>query len=160
MIRLDSNCPYHYQNMVYAKASKSSDRTPCTNIPLTCPMCPRDQQGHQPTFWKYNFIFHMSNKHVIWSTDGNHEEIFAPLHPELVVTTRISRFEEESIEIPSTYTYSWRKTNNVPDSDAIEVPLAAGFRVDGRDSRKRGSSDVSEASTVSGSRQPPPSKKH
>jgi hypothetical protein len=141
--------------MIYAKASKPSERTPCTNIPLTCPMCSRDRHGHQPTFWKYNFIFHMSEKHVIRSTDGNHhEEIFAPLHPELVVTTRISRFEEEKIEIPSTYTDTWRKINNVPDSDIIEAP--AGF--EGRDSRKRGSSDVSQASTVS--RQPSPSKKY
>ena len=51
--------------MIYAKASKPSDQTPCTNIPLTCPMCPQDQQGQQPTFWKYNFIIHMSDKHVI-----------------------------------------------------------------------------------------------
>ena len=94
----------------------------------------------------------MSEKHIIRSTDGNyHEEIFAPLHPELVVTTRISRFKEEKIGIPSTYTDTWRKINNVPDSDAIEVPS-------GRESRKRGSSDVSQASTVS--RQPSPSKKH
>ena len=156
MIRLDSNCPYYYQNMVYAKASKSSDRTPCTNIPLTCPMCPQDQHGHQPTFWKYNFIHHISDKHVIRSTDG--KEIFAPLHPELsmVITTRISRFEEEKMEIPTMYTDAWREANNVPDSDAIEAPAELEFV--GRDSRKRGTSDVSQASTAS--RQPSPSKKH
>ena len=84
--------------------------------------------------------------------------IFAPLHPELVVTTRISWFEEERMEIPSKYTDAWMENNydNIPDSDAIEV-LA---ELEGRASYswKRGTSDVSQASTVS--RQPSPSKKH
>lgn len=34
----------------------------------------------------------------------------------------ISRFEEEKVEIPFTYGDTWRKTNNIPDSDAIEPP--------------------------------------
>ena len=135
--------------MIYAKASKPSDRTPCTNIPLTCPICPQDQHGKQPTFWKYNFINHMSDKHVIRSTDG--KENFAPLHPELVVTTRISRFVEERMEIPSKYTDTWRENNNIPDSDAIEVP-AVELEGSASDSRKRGTSDVSQ---YRGSPRPP-----
>jgi hypothetical protein len=35
------------------------------------------------------------------------------------------RFEEEKMEISTTYTDAWRETNNVPDSDAIEAPPAA-----------------------------------
>jgi hypothetical protein len=62
------------------------------------------------------------------------------------------------MEIPTTYTDAWRETNNVPDSDAIEAPPAAELEGPGRDSRKRGTSDVSQASTAS--RQPSPSKKH
>ena len=95
----------------------------------------------------------MSDNHVIRSTDG--KEIFAPLHPELVVTTSISRFEEERMEIPSTHTDTWRKTNNIPDSDAIGAPAEPGEK----DSRKRGAYDVSQASTGTASRQPSPSKK-
>ena len=119
-------------------------------------MCPEDQRGNQVTFWKYNFISHMSDKHVIQNTDG--EEIFAPLHPELVVTTRISRLEEEKMEIPSAYTDTWRKTNDIPESDAIEAPLAAEHEErESRESHKRGASEVSQASTSS--RQPSPTKK-
>ena len=44
---------------------------------------------------------------------------------------------EKKIKIPSTQTNSWRKTNNIPDSDAIEAPA----EFEGRDSRKRGTSD-------------------
>ena len=91
--------------------------------------------------WKYNFTICMSNKHDIRSTDG--KEIFAPLHPlaELVVTAKISWFEEKRMEIPSIYTDTRRKTNNIPNSDAIEAP--ADF--EGKYSRKRGMSDVSQA---------------
>ena len=77
-------------------------------------------------------------------------------HPELVATTRISRFEEEKMEIPSRYTDFWREPNNIPDSDAIEAPVVLDS--EGRYSRKRGTSDVSQASTAS--IQPSPSKKH
>lgn len=151
-IRIDSNCLYHYQGMNYVMASKTSDQTPCTNIPLTCPMCPQDQHGNRLTFWKYNFLLHMSDKHII--QDANDEELFANLHPELVVTTRISCQEERKMEIPSAYTDTWRKTNNVPDSDAIEAPDG----LEEQDSRKRGISDASQTSMAS--RQPSPSKKH
>ena len=98
----------------------------------------------------------MSDKHVIQSTDG--KEIFAPLHQELVVTTRISWFEEERTEIPSKYTDTWMENNydNIPDSDAIKVLAELEGRAS--DSQKRGTSDISQASTVS--RQPSPSKKH
>ena len=60
------------------------------------------------------------------------------------VTTRISRFEEEKNEILSTYyTDARRKTNNVPGSDTFEAPT----ELEGKDSRKRGTSDVSQASS-------------
>ena len=36
-----------------------------------------------------------------------------------MITTRISRFEEDKMKIPSMYTDEWRNNNNnVPDSDA------------------------------------------
>ena len=38
------------------------------------------------------------------------------------ISTRISWLEEKKMEIPSTYMDTWRKTNNIPDSDAIEAP--------------------------------------
>lgn len=106
-------------------------------------------------FWKYNFIFHMSEKHVIWSTDS--KEMFAPLYPELVITTRISLFEEKRMEIPSMYTNTWRRANDILDSDAI---IEATAEFEERESRKRGASDVSESQASTASRQPSPSKKY
>ena len=46
------------------------------------------------------------------------------------------------MQIPSTYTNTWRKTNNILDNDAIEAPAG----LEERDPPKKGTSDVSQPS--------------
>ncbi|KAF8151692.1 hypothetical protein B0H34DRAFT_618278, partial [Crassisporium funariophilum] len=115
---ITSNCPYHYKKMGYTRASFPTEQTPCTNIPLNCPICPSDAYGKQPTFWKYNFISHMTDNHLIRTDNG--KEVFPPLVPELVVTTRISRLEEEKLEVPQEITKAYRARYLVEDSDPVE----------------------------------------
>ena len=55
----ESNCQYHYKGMRYSKATSSSKLTQCTNV------CPSGSNGQMQTFWKYNFIQHMTEKHPI-----------------------------------------------------------------------------------------------
>lgn len=83
--------------------------------------------------------------------DTSDEELFANPHPELMVTTRILCEEERNMEIPSAFTVdTWRKRNNVQDSDVIQAPEG----LEERDSRK------GDTQTSTASRQPSPSKKH
>ncbi|KAJ6623323.1 hypothetical protein B0H10DRAFT_1750382, partial [Mycena sp. CBHHK59/15] len=35
-----SSCPYHYSRMGYKSAKQSSKNSPCTNVPMHCPLCP------------------------------------------------------------------------------------------------------------------------
>ena len=48
------------------------------------------------------------------------------------------------MEILSTYTDTYRKANDIPDSDARLTGIEALKEIEGRDSRKRGACDVSE----------------
>ncbi|KAJ7265315.1 hypothetical protein C8J57DRAFT_1036595, partial [Mycena rebaudengoi] len=58
-----SSCQYHYNKMQYKAAKASSNRSPCTNIPLHCAMCPKAVTGIQRTFWKYNASYHLASEH-------------------------------------------------------------------------------------------------
>ncbi|KAF8233674.1 hypothetical protein L208DRAFT_1204887, partial [Tricholoma matsutake] len=35
---ISSSCSYHYTKMIYAKAAQYSETSPCTNVPITCPI--------------------------------------------------------------------------------------------------------------------------
>jgi len=79
------NCPYHYSKMVYAHATISSQITPCTNVPLNCPLCPKGYNQQEPTFWKYNLIHHMLDHHL------DEDERLPTFPVELRLSTHISR---------------------------------------------------------------------
>ena len=49
----ESNCVYsHKFNMKSARTPTKS--SPCTNIPIRCPLCPTEEY-----IWKYNFVGHL-----------------------------------------------------------------------------------------------------
>jgi hypothetical protein len=53
-------------NMVrfkYATASRSSETSPCSNVPRICPLCP----ANNPAVWTYNFDIHFGRRHKITS---------------------------------------------------------------------------------------------
>jgi hypothetical protein len=87
---------------------KPTTQSPCTNVPLNCPICPKAE-----TFWKYTFIIHVVNRHL---TDDN-DLPFLPM--ELWATTHISKWEESRMGIPVDKTDEWRSLRQVPDSDVV-----------------------------------------
>ncbi|KAF6752442.1 hypothetical protein DFP72DRAFT_1047213 [Ephemerocybe angulata] len=47
-------------NFSYKRAAEYSDNSPCTNVPLVCPLCPKED----PAVWRYNFKHHLQQKHT------------------------------------------------------------------------------------------------
>jgi hypothetical protein len=43
----------------YSVASLSTPSSPCSNVPLHCPICP----ASEPCVWRYNLLYHMHAKH-------------------------------------------------------------------------------------------------
>jgi len=87
-----SDCKYHYQRMNYSKSAVYSEEKMCTNVPIHCPLCPKGQNNQPLTFWKYNFIPHMAECHLI-------DDKLPPLPEEFKIATHISRAEEESMGV-------------------------------------------------------------
>ena len=106
---------YRYGRMNYKKASDStrSSLRLCTNVPLTCPVCPDNSPNR--TFWKYNLLYHMSIFHL----DKNG---FLP-HPfprPLLVSTHISKAEDLCLGIGKDETDDWRMSNFIPDNNDLQ----------------------------------------
>ncbi|KAI0778256.1 hypothetical protein BD413DRAFT_507946 [Trametes elegans] len=38
--------------------------TPCTNVPIHCPLCPPLSPGSPVTIWKYNTMAHLLTAHI------------------------------------------------------------------------------------------------
>lgn len=54
----NSRCPNLYKIQLKT-AAKFSRKSPCTNIPLRCPLCPKQSD----CIWKYNMRAHLENQH-------------------------------------------------------------------------------------------------
>jgi hypothetical protein len=61
---ISSSCSYHYTKMMYAKAAQYSKTSPCTNVPINCPICPEGLSGQPRTIRKYNALAHFAAEHV------------------------------------------------------------------------------------------------
>ena len=57
---ITSTCPYHYPQMQYQSAAQFSKSSPCTNVPIHCPICPSSISQVPHTIWKYNALFHLA----------------------------------------------------------------------------------------------------
>ena len=144
-VKITSNCAYHYANMAYLKALEAKESSPCTNIPLNCPICPVGLNEHRQTFWKYNFIQHMAEKHLTESG------LLPPYPPELIVRAHISKAEEHWMGVESERTKEYREQNEhfgIRNSDDHIFE-------DSFEQRKRAASSVSQLSNFSESRHHP-----
>ena len=54
-----SRCPNLISKFFYAAASTESTNSPCTNIPVVCPLCPSTSSA----VWKYNMKTHLIKTH-------------------------------------------------------------------------------------------------
>ena len=52
-------CPMNYK-----AASVSSKKSPCTNLPIHCPICPPNSSGSPQTIWKDNAVNHFIIEHL------------------------------------------------------------------------------------------------
>ncbi|KAJ3532202.1 hypothetical protein NMY22_g7837 [Coprinellus aureogranulatus] len=112
-----SNCKYHYDRMVYGKAAVYSASTPSTNVPIPCSLCLRESnlgRSQLPTFWKYNLIYHMIEKHM------SDDDTLPPFPLEMLVSCHISRIEEKALGVPQEITTDFRDKNHLLHSDGIE----------------------------------------
>lgn len=64
IVHVESNCP-HAEEFTYSTAKKGSKTTPCTNVPIICPLCPppRNPRDKSPAIWKYNMLQHIQFEH-------------------------------------------------------------------------------------------------
>ncbi|KAF8059244.1 hypothetical protein FPV67DRAFT_1426519 [Lyophyllum atratum] len=52
------SCP-NMLNFTYAIASESKPSSPCSNVPISCPLCPKTS----PAVWQYNWKHHFASAH-------------------------------------------------------------------------------------------------
>ncbi|KAJ7498376.1 hypothetical protein B0H11DRAFT_1856325 [Mycena galericulata] len=135
--KITSNCGYHYSKMNYKAAKNCTQNSPCTNIPIHRPLCPRSASGNPRTIWKYNAIYHLISEH----TEENKELPAIPA--QFTIDTFIRRQEEEWMGITAQETDRYRELNHIPDSDAVDVMTEGQKRARERsESQSTGGSDL------------------
>ncbi|CAA7262603.1 unnamed protein product [Cyclocybe aegerita] len=143
-LSVESNCLYFYSKMRYSDAANFSESSPCNNVPLHCPLCPREMNGQHTTFWKYNFTHHITTYHL---TDSGQ---FPPFPREFRINTHISMDEEQQIGIHRVATEKYRTDNAIPNSDGLMEPENYGHEDSDSEAdeaqRKRAASCVSQSS--------------
>ncbi|THH18190.1 hypothetical protein EUX98_g8999 [Antrodiella citrinella] len=133
-----SSCKYHYKNMVYSAASRSSANAPCTNVPIHCDTCKHTQSGRRRTIWKFNALYHVTSEHP---TD---DENFPIIGKQLLVDMFISSDEERALGIGKERTAKYRMENRLLDSDDYrEIAEDVQRAVEEKTKRDRAESDSS-----------------
>ena len=113
-VSIASNCLYHHSGIQYKKATEFSKAIPCTNVPVHFPLCPTAVSGDPPTIWKYNALYHLISEHSSGSTPPS-------IPGQLLVQMFITKEEENALGISEHITVDWRRKNNIPDSDGVEL---------------------------------------
>src|SRR5258708_26821826 len=85
----------------YSVASRSTPSSPCSNVPLSCSLCPKSS----PAVWRYNFEHHMKISHRGIS-NGNYTSIYELTTSEQEEMLKIwERRENVSIKRPRKYNF-------------------------------------------------------
>lgn len=61
-LKLDLERSTGCTNMIkfaYGVAAKSTSSSPCSNVPMICPLCSKDD----PAVWRYNMMYHFKRQH-------------------------------------------------------------------------------------------------
>ena len=114
--------------MSYKSAKQTTVSSPCTNVPINCPLCPLSVSGQPHTVWKYNCVYHILTHHSTESI-GDSEETTDPvfngklpnISAKLIVDLFISRQEERCMEVTKKATADAREENVLPNSEGFEV---------------------------------------
>lgn len=117
--KISCSCKYHYTEMSYGMAKKCTTNSPCTNVPIHCPLCPPSASGQPATVWKYNVMYHITVQHS--SYDSGSGSVSMPSIPgPYLVESYITSHEEALMGIEDEVTDDWREKNGVPNSDTLE----------------------------------------
>ncbi|KAF5342231.1 hypothetical protein D9611_002091 [Ephemerocybe angulata] len=123
---ISSNCPYHYAGMQYKSANTSTIRSPSTNVPVQCTLCPKLPTGQHPTVWKYNFWNHMAAYHADEETG-----VLVDVPRELSDVVRIRLYEELAMDVAEHQTRDFRQSWGIQNTDLPEpdeyIPPPANF---------------------------------
>ncbi|KAL0061746.1 hypothetical protein AAF712_011419 [Marasmius tenuissimus] len=114
-----SSCPQAY-SFQYHAASTFKASSPCTNVPISCPLCKNSTSDH----WKYNMLDHLERCHPSWraqTTDDFKEGIRITKEEELAMNIPEQLIPEdylalESASIPSTCTIQQSALKRPPTS--------------------------------------------
>jgi hypothetical protein len=109
---ITSNCQYHYAQMQYQAAAQLSKSSPCTNVPIHCPICPTSVSKAPQTIWKYNALFHLTSEH---STDSTPPQI----PRQLLADMHITKEEEKALGVKPEATDAWREEHDIPGTDSL-----------------------------------------
>ncbi|KAK7015571.1 hypothetical protein VNI00_019065 [Paramarasmius palmivorus] len=112
-VKVESNCTYRYERMRYDDAAKSTRATPCTNVPIHCPLCPKSISGQPVTIWKYNAIDHILINHA--EPNARIRDVDGALAADIF----ISLAEEKAMGIETEATKAYREDHGIPDSDVV-----------------------------------------
>jgi hypothetical protein len=102
-----------YSIKKYKKAAEFKKTHPCTNVPIHCLLCPLLSLVIL-TIWKYNVLYHLISEHSSGNTPPS-------IPGQLLVQMFITKEEERALGISEHSTVDWRKQNNIPDSDGIQL---------------------------------------
>ncbi|KAH9032123.1 hypothetical protein EDB85DRAFT_1890789 [Lactarius pseudohatsudake] len=66
-----SRCPNLTGKLFYLAAATERTNSPCTNVPITCPLCPSTSTA----VWKYNLKTHLAQMHPS-TKDGDYQDLY------------------------------------------------------------------------------------
>jgi len=78
--------------MNYKAAAQFSKNSPCTNIPIHCPLFPTAISEDPQTIWKYNALHHLASEHSTGITPPS-------IPGQLLVQMFIQKEEEMALSI-------------------------------------------------------------
>ncbi|KAF6753827.1 hypothetical protein DFP72DRAFT_1069030 [Ephemerocybe angulata] len=125
-MKIVSTCPYKQETMKYNTEKESTDASPCSNIPIHCPLCPKSASGESKTIWKYNAVYHILDTHPESRIPATFLKAFFT-----------SAAEEGRMGIEPEMTREFRDRFGIQDSDGVEameaqdsteplIPMASG----------------------------------
>ena len=116
-VKVASTCQYKYENVKYPAESESTDDSPCTNLLIYCPLCPKSASGEPKTIWKYNAVYHRIDAHPTQQTPVGFLKMFF-----------ISALEEGRVGIKVEKTHEFRREKRLPEgSDDLQSMDTGGF---------------------------------
>jgi hypothetical protein len=122
-----------------------SASSPCTNVPIHCPICPPSLSGSPRTVWKYNVVNHLLTNHADVDPTQSGKYLIPDIPGQLLIDMFITKQEERLMGIKEAATDLWRTENGIPASDGLQAVVDQE-----RQKRERSGTMVSSASHAAG----------